>query len=183
MKEKVYIDKLEEKNKELYEKGKHNLETGEYDKAEKLFRRFLEDVDEFPPVYNKLAIKCIYCGDFEKARELLHKALEIDEEFAPAITNLGSLEKKKGNLEKAKEFYEKAIEIDEKYGPAYNNLGVIYREKGEYGKSVKNLKRARKLNSYAVKLKSNKPFYREKGCIVPLIIFAVIIVIFYLWLI
>jgi len=143
----------------------------------------LQRQEKFPPVYNKLAVKCIYCNQLTEARTWLTKALEIDGEFAPAVTNLGSIEKKKGNLDNAQKYYEKAIKLDDEYGPAYNNLGVIYREKGNFKESVINLKKARKLGSYSVKISSDKPFYKESGCIIPLLLFVLIGILLYFWII
>jgi len=181
MKEEYYIRELDKEERELYDTGVHKLEIGKYEEAEKKFQKFREKVAEFPPVYNKMAVRFIYCDQFEEARKFLTQALDIDEKFAPAITNLGSIEKKEGNLDKAQSLYEKAIKINEEYGPAYNNLGVIYREKGDFRKSVKNLKKARKLGSYTVKMKSEKSFYKEKGCIIPIILFIIIALVIYFW--
>ncbi len=182
MKEEYYLKQLAKEDKELYDKGVYNLETGNYDEAEKQLKKIKDKVTEFPPVYNKLAVKSIYCNQLEIAKNCLNKALDIDEEFPPAITNLGSIEKKNGNLDKARQFYEKAIKINDEYGPAYNNLGVIYREKGNFKKSIKNLKKARKLGSYTVKMKRDKSFYKEKGCIIPLVLFIIIVLVIYFWL-
>ena len=81
-----------------------------------------------------------------------------------------------GDLARAKEYYYKAIEIDGEYGPAYNNLGVVYREEGNFTESVKYLKKANKYHSYYVNFDDERAFYKEPGCIVPLVIIFLLIV-------
>lgn len=170
MKEKHYIEKLKEELTDKYEKGVDNLQRGELKKAEEIFCEVVEETEDFAPVYNKMGVISIYREDLSQAREHLQKALKIDEEFPPALTNLGSINKKEGNNERAKELYQLAIEIDEDYGPAYNNLGVIYREEKKYRESVKYLKKAQKKGSYSVKTDVDKPFYKDAGCLIPLIL-------------
>ena len=181
MKEKYYIEELSEELEEKYNDAVSKLEIGKLDEAEKKFKEILEEKEDFVPAYNKLGVVYFYREDLVKAEEWLKKAEEYDEEFAPIITNFGSLAKKQGNKEKAKELYEKAIEIDPDYGAAHNNLGVVLREEGDFSSSVKHLKKARKLGSYSVKI-TDEPFYKRKGCLVPvgLIIFFTLLI--YFWL-
>lgn len=184
MKEKDYLEELEETNKEVtksYIEGVGRLERGNLDEAEEIFIKIKDEEPSFVPTYNKLAIISIYRKDMAGARQLLEKALQLDNEFAPALTNLGSIIKEEGTREEAKKYYQKAIEIDPDYGPAYNNLGVIYKEEGNISESVKNLKKANKLKSYSVAYQ-DRPFYKEPGCLIPtLIIIGVLAVIYILF--
>ncbi len=182
MKEEFYLKQIPKEVEERYKEGVDKLDTGKFQEAEKIFMEVLETAGDFVPVYNKIGIKYIYENDLEKAGEWLNRALDRDPKFAPAITNLGSIEKKRRDLEKAKKYYKQAIEIDEEYGPAYNNLGVIYREEGDYGQSVKYLKKARKHGGYSFIPIGGRAFYREPGCIIPLLILIGGIILFYLWL-
>ena len=181
MLEKIYLEKASEEVVEKYEEGTEAVDIGEFEKAEKILHGVLEKDPEFVPAYNKLGVIEFYRKNFEKAEEKLKKAHEIDDEFPPTITNLGSLAREKGNEEKAKNLYEKAVKINPDYGPAHNNLGVVYREENNYGKAVKHLKKARKLGSYAVKMKDT-PLYKSPGCLVPLGLVIVFGLLFYLWL-
>lgn len=181
MKENYYIKELSEELEEKYNDAVSELEIGKFDEAEKKLKELLEEKENFVPAYNKLGVIYFYREDLEKAEEWLKKAEEFDEEFAPVITNFGSLAKKRGDIEKAKELYEKAIEINSDYGAAHNNLGVVLREEGNFSSSVKHLKKARKLGSYSVKI-TDEPFYKRKGCLVPLVMVIVFTLLIYLWL-
>jgi len=182
MLEENYLNKLDEDIKKEFKKASNLLDVGEFNKAENEFKEILNEVEDFIPALNKLAVIEIYNDNLEQANELIDKILKKDPEYVAAITNLGSIYKKKGQIEKAKKLYEKAIDIEPDYGNAYNNLGVIYREQGEYKKSVKYLKKARKRGSYSFKI-DDKPLYKNKGCVffVVVIILIILLLIYILW--
>lgn len=180
VKEKDYLEGLDEEIKEKYLEGIKRLDIGEYEQARDILMEVIDKESGFVPAFNKLGIIYIYIKELEKAKEWLNRALELDNEFAPAITNLGSIKREKGDLATAKEFYQKAIEVDPEYGAAYNNLGVIYREEGKFKESVKYLKKANKLNSYSIDLSKKRPFYREPGCLVPLAIAIILLIFLYI---
>jgi len=181
VREKYYIEELSEDLEKKYNDAVSELEIGKLDEAEEKLNELLEEKEEFVPAYNKLGVISFYRKDLEKAEEWLKKAEEFDEEFAPVITNFGSLAKKRGDKEKAKKLYKKAIEIDSDYGAAHNNLGVVLREEGDFSSSVKHLKKARKLGSYSVKI-TDEPFYKRKGCLVPVALVIFFTLLIYLWL-
>lgn len=181
MKEKDYLEDVSEDFKERYEKAVSDLEFGKFEDAKESLEKLVAEKKDFAPAYNKLGVIFLYKNNFSKAEEWLKNGQKYDENFAPIITNLGSLAKKRNNIEEAEKFYEKALEIDNEYGPAHNNLGVILREKGNFSDSVKHLKKAKKLGSYSVKI-SDEPFYKRKGCLVPLGLAIVFTILVYLWL-
>lgn len=178
MLEENYLKNLDENIKKEYKEASDLLDIGKFGESKNKFEEILDEVEDFIPALNKLAVIEIYNDDLETANELIDKILEKDSEYAPAITNLGSIYKKNGEVEKAKKLYKKAIDLEPDYGNAYNNLGVIYREQGEYRKSVKFLKKARKRGSYSFKI-DDKPLYKNKGCV----FFAVVIILIILLLI
>ncbi|MGM0602883.1 MAG: tetratricopeptide repeat protein [Bacillota bacterium] len=181
MRESDYIDSLPADKAKKYRNVLKLFERRNREAKEEL-QNIVEELPDFAPAYNKLAVIAIREDKTEKAEELLYEAVEIDSEFAPAITNLGSLARKAGNKERAKKLYEKAVEIDPEYGPAYNNLGVIYREAGDYANSIKYLKKARKHGSFVHRAKNDKPFYKEPGCLVGLLLLIGFGLLFYLWM-
>jgi Tfp pilus assembly protein PilF len=175
MKEKRHLDTLDKVLLEKYQEGVHQLERGEFTEAEGVLMEVHNEAPGFVPAHNKLAIIYIYQNELDRAREWLQKALNSDQEFAPALTNLGSIYKNEGKKEKAKELYQRAIEIDPDYGPAYNNLGVIYREEKNYTESISYLKKANKLRSYSIDTKKEKPIYKEWGCLIPILLIALLV--------
>jgi len=181
LREKDYLEEVSEEFKEKYEEAVSKLEFGEFDEAQVRLEELLDEKEDFAPAYNKLGVIYLYKKNFEKAEKLLKTGQNYDENFAPIITNLGSLAKKRNNIDKAEGLYQRALEINDEYGPAHNNLGVILREKGNFSGSVKHLKKAKKLGSYSVKI-SDEPFYKRKGCLVPLGLAIVFATLIYLWL-
>ncbi|MDI3548546.1 MAG: hypothetical protein PWR10_2198 [Halanaerobiales bacterium] len=182
MKEKQYLEKLTGELAEKYQEGVKQLELGNFAQAEKLLIEVKEERPDFVPVYNKLGIIAIYRKNLDRAKNWLTQALELDKEFVPAITNLGSIKREEGDRDLAREYYLKAIQLDPDYGPAYNNLGVIYREEGNYRESVKYLKKANKLKSYTIDASKDRLFYKEPGCIVPLIIMVGLVILYLIFI-
>ncbi len=180
MKESEYKIDLSDEAEEKYDKIAELIDLGDFEEAEGFLDDFMEEHEHFVPALNKLAVINIYKNNLDRAEDILRDILEKDSEYAPAVTNLGSLVKEKGNKERAKKLYQKALEIDEEYGPAYNNLGVIFREEGNYSKSIKYLKKARKKGSMAYTASTDKPFYKEPGCIFMFVLAAAVIYMIYL---
>lgn len=181
MREKDYLEEVSEEFKNRYEDAVSDLEFGKFEEAKERLENLVNEKEDFAPAYNKLGVIFLYKKDLEEAEKWLKEGQEYDENFAPIITNLGSLAKKRAKIEKAEELYREALEINDEYGPAHNNLGVILREKGNFSDSVKHLKKAKKLGSYSVKI-SDEPFYKRKGCLVPLGLAILFSALIYLWL-
>jgi len=177
MKESYYKEQLSEEQEKKYQECVELIEQGKRKKASKKLNEFLEENSDFLPALNKMAVVHIYQKKLNEAQKLLIRILDQDPDYAPAITNLGSIAREMENLERAKELYHQAIKANEDYGPAYNNLGVIYREEGNYAESVKYLKKARKKGSISYKLSTDKPFYKDPGCLFVLFLAVVLLII------
>ncbi|MCG8514983.1 MAG: tetratricopeptide repeat protein [Halanaerobiales bacterium] len=182
MQEKKYFEKLSVQLQEKYRTGIRELDRGKFEQATEIFTELKEEVPDFVPLYNKLAVIAIYQKELDKAQQYLLTSLELDEQFVPSLTNLGSLARENGELDKAKEYYTQAMEIDPEYGPAYNNMGVILRQEGNIKDSIKYLKQSHRLAGKNSDELSNNNFFREPGCYIPLIIFVVVIIAIYLFL-
>ena len=180
MREEEYLEKAPRKIEDLYEEGTEKMDIGEEEEGEEKLQRILDRDDSFVPALNKLAVLRIRQDRKDEARDFLRSALRQDPDFPPALTNMGNIIKEEGNKEKAVEYYEKAIELNEEYGPAYNNLGVIKREEGELKESVKYLKKARKHGTFSFKSADN-PMYKDPGCLVPIAMVVVLIIILFFW--
>ncbi|MGM0420016.1 MAG: tetratricopeptide repeat protein [Bacillota bacterium] len=182
MREDTYKKEYPQDLIEKYEEAVDELNMGKIDEGQKQMQEIIDRETSFAPAYNKLAVLYIRQKEKEKARQILHKALEIDPEFPPALTNMGSLEKEAGNTQKAKELYQKAIDLNSEYGPAYNNLGVVLREEGEVAESVKYLKKARKLGTFTYSsIDEERPIYKDPGCMIPIVIAVIFILLTIFW--
>ena len=168
LQEEEYLQNATVSIKERYEEASKKVDTGEEEEAEELLNRILQRDESFAPALSKLAVLRIRQGEKKEASHLLQKALDVDPEFPPALSNMGNLLMEKGEKEKAADLYKKAIEVNPDYGPAYNNLGVIKRKEGEYKESIKYLKKARKKGTLSFK-SSEKPMYKDPGCILPVV--------------
>ncbi|MEJ6951958.1 tetratricopeptide repeat protein [Natronospora cellulosivora (SeqCode)] len=180
MREKEYLDMLDEEAKKLYKSAVKKLKYKETEGLEQDFLEIIKTYTNFVPAYNKLGVLYIYINDKKKAEEYFNEAVALDREFAPSLSNLGSLAKEAGHIEEAKQYYERAIAADEEYGVAYNNLAVIYREEGNYHQSVKYIKKAKKYNHNIFDADVDKPLYKEPGCIFIFLLILAIIITFYL---
>lgn len=64
---------------------------------------------------------------------------------AQVYFRLGNLYFDAGDFIKAEQSYKRAIEEDPTHASAHHNLGVVYRRQGDIARSIKMLKKARKL--------------------------------------
>ncbi len=181
MKEEKYLEQAPKKIENLYNEGTEKIDIGDEEEGEEILQSILERDNTFVPALNKLAVLKVRQDEVDKARQHIDRALEIDPEFPPALNNKGNLLKEEGNRQKAIDFYEKAIDINSDYGPAYNNMGVIKREEGEYKESIKYLKKARKRGTLSIK-PTDKPIYKDPGCMVPIVMAIFLVAFLLLWL-
>ncbi len=81
----------------------------------------------------------------DEARASFEQALDILPNFAPALVNIGNLHLEAGEMEKAIRYYESAIRSDDENALAHHNLGVAFKRLGRTGDSVRELRRAHRL--------------------------------------
>lgn len=87
----------------------------------------------------------VQAGEPELARADFAEAVELDPRHYRAITNLGNSWLEAGETEKAIDCYLRALVVNDDFANAHHNLGVAYRRQGQVGKSVRELRRAQRV--------------------------------------
>lgn len=96
-------------------------------------------------VANQRGTAQVYSGDMELARSRFQQAIDLDPRHFRALTNLGNAWLEEGEVDQAIDCYKRAIEINDEFPNAHHNLGVAYRRKGQIGPSVRELRRAQRV--------------------------------------
>ena len=76
---------------------------------------------------------------------MLSDVLRYGIDKAQVYFRLGNLYFDAGDLTRAEQAYKRAIEEDPTHASAHHNLGVVYRRQGDIVRSIRMLKKARKL--------------------------------------
>jgi tetratricopeptide (TPR) repeat protein len=112
-------------------------------------------VPERAAAANKRGVALVELKRHDEARTAFEQALQIVPKFAPALVNIGNLHLEGGDAEAAIRYYESAILSDEDYALAHHNLGVAYKRLGRTGDSVRELRKAHRLEGRVVKKQRN----------------------------
>lgn len=80
----------------------------EFDKAEELTNKALNDNKEYAPAWDNLGQIYYVKGNNNKAKEYFEKALQYRAGMTESLYYMGLIAKAEGNTEKAKEYFEKA---------------------------------------------------------------------------
>lgn len=107
--------------------------------------------DERAAAANKRGVAFVELQRPGDARAAFEQALEIVPKFAPALVNLGNLLLEAGQIDEAISYYESAVSSDEEYALAHHNLGVAYKRLGRTADSVRELRRAHRLEGRVVR--------------------------------
>lgn len=84
-------------------------------------------------------------GRYQEGIALLADLLRYGVDKAQVYFRLGNLYFDAGDLAGAEQSYKRAIAEDPTHASAHHNLGVVYRRRGDIARSIKMLKKARKL--------------------------------------
>ncbi len=105
-----------------YELARYYLKRGEYDDAEKGFRRVLERDPDFPLACVGLGDVHLSQGDVQGAVEYYKKALEEENNLPDVYNRLGVIMNALQRFKEAKHYFERAISIFPDYDDAKFNL-------------------------------------------------------------
>ncbi len=111
--------------------GNACLEEGEYDKAEKQFRRALAIKPDSAGAQANLALVLDRLGRTEAARSHFLAALQLSPESIPAHLGLANLYQKTGQVNQAKYHYRTVLALDPENIAANYNLGRLLLQEGE----------------------------------------------------
>ncbi|MEX2534725.1 MAG: tetratricopeptide repeat protein [Trueperaceae bacterium] len=87
----------------------------------------------------------VYLGDAQEARRQFGIAVGLDPRHYRALTNLGNACLEAGEVDEAIDCYQRALSINDEFANAHHNLGVAYRRQGKVGRSVRELRRAQRV--------------------------------------
>jgi len=111
-------------------------------------------VDERAAAANKRGVALVELDRKEEARAAFEQALQMAPKFAPALVNIGNLHLEAGEPDEAIRYYESAVRSDEDYALAHHNLGVAYKRLGRTADSVRELRKAHRLEGRVVRRQS-----------------------------
>lgn len=84
-------------------------------------------------------------GNYDQGKEELLNALELEVKKDKVYYRLGNIFFDSGDLDRAEYAYKRAIEENEEHANAQHNLAVVYKKQGMISKSVKQRKKANKI--------------------------------------
>lgn len=87
----------------------------------------------------------VFSGDVSTAQQDFREAVEKDPRHYRALTNLGNAALEAGEVDEAIAYYEQALAVNDDFANAHHNLGVAYRRQGKVGRSVRQLRRAQRV--------------------------------------
>lgn len=104
---------------------------------------------------NKRGVALVELRRLDEARRAFEQAVEIVPKFVPALVNIGNLHLEAGETAEAIAYYESAVRGDENYALAHHNLGVAYKRLGRTAESVRELRKAHRLEGRVVREQRN----------------------------
>jgi len=107
--------------------------TGNFQAAENIYRRILEDDPDNFRILNYLGNVLQDQRKYEEAMECYQKAVRLNHAFAGSYYHLGSVYEALEQYDRAIHYYEQAAQYDPHFAGSYNNLGNVYRrlERGD----------------------------------------------------
>ncbi|MDQ6929667.1 MAG: tetratricopeptide repeat protein [Candidatus Eremiobacteraeota bacterium] len=131
-----------------YERAVRLLETGAFEQAERELSALVASAasdSERAAVINKRGIARVHQNRRDEALEDFTAALEFKPQFASALLNIGNLLLEDGELDEAIAHYESAVRSDDSYAVAHMNLSAAYKKAGRHAESVREFRRASRL--------------------------------------
>ncbi|MFM2128981.1 MAG: hypothetical protein RL477_527, partial [Pseudomonadota bacterium] len=119
-------------SREVLEQAAAVHQSGDLDKAEKLYRKVLKSAPRNADAIQLLGVIAHQRGDSGEAVSLLTRAIEIEPTNASAHNNLGGVFSAIGEDAKAAEHFAKAAGTGAVSADALTNLGVLRRKAGDF---------------------------------------------------
>ncbi|MDQ2680901.1 MAG: tetratricopeptide repeat protein [Candidatus Eremiobacteraeota bacterium] len=132
-----------------YERLLRMIEVGRFGEAHALASDLLNEsgleIGRRVALLNKRGIALVHLDRRPDALADFQACLELDPQFAPTLVNVGNLLFEDGQTEDAIAHYEAAIRCDDLYAIGHLNLGVALKALGRHVESVRELRRASRL--------------------------------------
>jgi len=129
------------KAQEKLDKGKELMAKGDFEGAQALYYKALEDVEEVdkPVIYNVLANSYLAQGNTEKAEEILRASLSINPDNVDCLKSLCAIVASQGKTEEAEELLKNIPPTESLHQNTTMNLGMAHYNKGEMDQAIKYL--------------------------------------------
>ncbi|MBL0354915.1 MAG: tetratricopeptide repeat protein [Dechloromonas sp.] len=114
----------------------HIHRLGEYEDAEKLYRRILDVAPDNADAMHFLGILLHHRGCSEDAVELIGRSITLEPGVADRYNNLGNVLVECGRAVEAAKAYRQALALQSDHVDAWNNLGAALRALGEFNSSA-----------------------------------------------
>jgi len=119
-------------NEALFEKALDLVKYKEYDKAEDILKRLIEENPDKEILYLTLGNVYSFGNRKEQALDAYEKALEIAPENPDINSNIGLVYKQQGEMDKAVSYLQKALFFGKERGDICYNLGNVYKQAENY---------------------------------------------------
>lgn len=130
-----------------FERGLEASANRRYEEAIQRFSEAAAAGERAAEALSKRGVCKLRMGDATGAIADFEAALRADPKCAQALTNLGNAALEAGKLEEARDRYEAAIAADPEYPLAHHNFAVLLKRTGDIDGSVRELRRAAKLEA------------------------------------
>ena len=151
------------KLKKIFFSAVENQQKGNFEIAENLYKKILDEQPNHLVVMNNLGALLIQGGKKEKAEIILQKVLKIDSNNINALENLGIIFKESIKYQKAIECHKKVIKLNPNHAGAHNNIGLNYRHIGEFDLAKVHFDKANEINP------NNPDVYNSLGILMTMI--------------
>jgi tetratricopeptide (TPR) repeat protein len=126
---------------DLFAEAEAAEESGDYDQAAAIYRRYLA-IDRTDSVAAFNRANCLRAASREaEAAHDYARAIKLDPSFAEAWFNLAGLMSENGRMDAARRHLEKAIALDDDYGDAIFNLAKLEFDAGNLAEARRFLRR------------------------------------------
>ena len=147
----------------LYDKGYKLFKAKKYKEAIEVEDNVIKNDPTFYKAYNVKGIAICFSSSFDEGMKYINKALQLKPDYGYARFNKALAYELYRNFDKALLWYDKALEV-EKYVWSYYGKASIYGRSGDVANSVKFLKEAISIDTYAKTCaKTEKDFDNVRG--------------------
>ncbi|MGB5621379.1 MAG: tetratricopeptide repeat protein, partial [Gammaproteobacteria bacterium] len=111
----------------------------EFDTAETLYRRCLEQQPANPEVMNLLGTLLAQTDRAEQGEQMIRQVIDRDPGFAPAWNNLGSVLSSGGRSAEAEQAYRQAARLEPRFPEVHSNIGMELVKQGRVAEAAESL--------------------------------------------
>ncbi len=126
----VTATEADESTRRLFSRGAEAFATGNWEEAEEIYKKVLEDIPDHPATLVNLGLVEEKLGNEAEAIEYLEKAVREVPDSVPANTVLGLIYSRNGKLTQAMARLSLAVALAPNDPQTHNHLGVVFAQRG-----------------------------------------------------